>query len=105
MKAALFLAVLTVASVANAQGTFRNMDFELANVPVVPSGQFGADVSIASGLPGWTAYFNGQAVNPTNTISHNDLSLAAAAIGIEGPQWNPAQILQGQYTAYLMGDF
>ena len=44
MKAALFLAVLTVASVANAQGIFQNMNFELANVPGIPAGQYGADV-------------------------------------------------------------
>src|SRR5262249_13775833 len=97
--------LILVSRQSHGQGTFRNLDFELANVPFVPSGQFGARVSITSGLPGWTGYFNGQPSSATSTILHNNLSLAAATIGIMGPQWFPAEILQGQYTAYLMGDF
>jgi hypothetical protein len=97
MKAALFLAVLTVASVANAQGTFRNLDFESANVPSLPAGGI---VSLTDGMPGWSAdvLFNGG-------IYHNSISIGGASIAIEGPQFDPAFILFGNYTAYLVGDF
>lgn len=86
----------------HAQGTFGNLDFEAANVPVVPTGQFGADVTVAQGLPGW----NATPVNVSNnTIGHNTVSLGGPVVAIEGPQWDSSQILQGQYSAYLVGAF
>ena len=81
---------------------FVNLDFESANVPDVPAGQFGADVAVTEGLPGWTAYLGGGQVNQ---IGHNDISIGGAYISIQGPQWNSSQILQGQYTVLLQGQF
>ena len=98
MKPILFLTVLTVTSVANAQGTFRNLDFELANVPFVPNGQDGGFVSSIDGLPGWTVYYGG---NPDTTIFHNSITLGAAEVGIFGPAWNQSDILQGTYSVFM----
>ena len=100
MKAALFLAVLTVASVANAQGTFRNLDFESANVASLPPGQ-GELVNLADGLPGWSA----DVVNAQGMIFHNNTSLGGPVIAIEGPDFDPMSILAGSFTAYLGGEF
>jgi hypothetical protein len=103
MKAcAICLLVLTSVIAAQAQGTFRNLDFELANVPLVPAGQFGADVPISQGLPGWSAFYNG---NPTTSIWHNNVTLGGAEIGILGPAWDSSQILQGSYSVMLQQSF
>jgi hypothetical protein len=80
--------------------SFQNLNFESSTVSVVPTNQFGADVTVAQGLPGWTAYIGGNAVS---TIGHNNTSLGGAYIAIEGPQWPSSQILAGNYTALLLG--
>jgi len=100
MKLAVLLAVLTVAFVANAQGTFRNLDFESANVASLPPGQ-GELVNLADGLPGWSA----DVTNAQGMIYHNGISLAGASIVIEGPGFDPMSILAGSFTAYVVGEF
>lgn len=51
------------------QGTlFRNLGFESASLPPVPVGEYGADVSVSQGLPGWTVQF-GSSTWPT--VKHN----------------------------------
>jgi len=86
---------LSVSYSAQSQGAFVNLDFEQANVPVVPSGQFGSDVLSTDGVPGWTTYMGGGQVN---TILHNNVTLSAAEIALFGPDWSPSQILQGSYS-------
>jgi hypothetical protein len=86
------------------QGTFRNLDFEEATVPDVPAGQYGSDVPVTAGLPGWTAYVY-DATNPVTTILHNNFSLGAPAVAILGPFWSPGGILQGQYSVRLQASF
>ncbi len=92
-------AMLTAALNACAQGTFQNLDFESANVPFVPAGQFGSDVAVSNGVPGWNVYIgSGQAA----TMLHNNISLGGATeVAIFGPQWFSSQILQGSYTVSL----
>src|SRR6266498_1540343 len=85
-------------SSAHGQGTFQNLNFEQANVPDVPFGQFGANVSSLDGVPFWTTYIG---TNQVGTIFHNNESLGAAAISILGPQWFPQRILEGNYTVQL----
>jgi len=95
----LFSAVLSFSYSAFCQGTFGNLDFESANLPFVPAGQFGADVPTTQGLPGWTAYFGNTQID---TISHNSMTLGVAPeVGIFGPAWFPSQILQGSYSVFL----
>jgi hypothetical protein len=100
------IAILVICGrVVWAQGTFRNLDFESANLPAIPTGQFGGFVSISNALPGWSAYLG---TTPTTQIWHNNYSLGAANISIIGPDWNGnipqgegINVLQGGYSAIL----
>lgn len=86
------------AAQGTSQSTFVNLDFEAANVPAVPVDQFGSDVLVSNGVPGWTVYIGGGQVF---SMLHNDMSLGAAEVAIYGPQWFPSQILEGSYTVSL----
>ena len=66
------LAVLLNAAGTMGQGTFQSLDFEAADVPVVPPGKFGSDVSVSNGVPGWTVYLGG---SPQSSMLHNNMSL------------------------------
>jgi hypothetical protein len=86
-----------------AQGTFRNLDFELANVPTLPSGQYGSlnGVLVSEALPFWTAFYGSEQVS---AVSHNSYSLGSANISILGPHWDNSlgtSIINGNYTAVL----
>jgi hypothetical protein len=87
---------------AHAQGTFRNLDFELANVPDLPYGQAGADVSVAEGMPYWTANIG---TNTTSTMLHNNFNLGNPAIAILGPSWSGVAVFQGNYMLLLQASF
>jgi hypothetical protein len=95
--AVIFALLLSVAGAAG-QGTFQNLNFEAANVPIVPAGQYGGDVSVSNGVPGWTVYFGGY---PQPVMGHNDISLGGADVEILGPQWVTNEILEGRYTVSL----
>jgi hypothetical protein len=92
------IAALLVAGDGVAQSTFQNLDFEAANVPNVPPLQFGSDVLVTDGVPGWTVYLGGI---PQSSMLHNNMSLGAAEVAIYGPQWFSSDILQGNYTVSL----
>jgi hypothetical protein len=79
---------------------FTNLNFESANVPNVPTNQLGGLISVALGMPGWTA--NPYVVGP-DMIGHNNMSTGGAFISIDGPSWPSSQILQGNYSAYIVG--
>ena len=92
------LALLLCVADALGQGAFQNLNFESANVPVVPPQQFGSDVSVSNGVPGWTVYLGG---SPQSSMLHNNMSLGAARVAINGPQWFADQILEGSYSVSL----
>ena len=75
MKTALFLAMLTVAYVADAQGTFRNMDFELSQVPISTPDQTTVGSSIA--IPFWAAYLG---TSQQTTVLYNGVTAGTAAV-------------------------
>jgi hypothetical protein len=75
-----------------------NLNFEAANVPVVPAGHFGSDVAVGDGVPGWTVSLGGI---QQSTMLHNNMSLGAAEVAIYGPQWYPVVILEGSYSVSL----
>jgi hypothetical protein len=77
---------------------FQNLDFEDANLSVIPSGQFGGLVSITNALPYWSGYLG---TNQTAQVLQNNLTLGSASIDIVGPDWTPSLIIQGQYTLVL----
>lgn len=80
------------------QGAFQNLNFEAANLPVIPSGQFGGQVSSLDALPSWTAYFG---TNQTSLVLHNNLTVGAVSISVFGPNFGTSQILQGNYSVLL----
>lgn len=97
--AVLALGFLTVsAGAALGQGSFQNLDFESATVPVVPPGQDGGLVPIGNAFPGWNGSVG---TNVQNQVLHNSLALGDAAIGILGPNYYSGAILEGSYTAVL----
>src|SRR5262245_39553177 len=82
----LFSTLMFVAPRGVAQPLFVNLDFELARVPVVPTGQFGQNVAVTNGLPGWMAFIDGSKVD---NILHNNVAIGGAAISLFGPNWFP----------------
>jgi hypothetical protein len=81
------------------QGTFQNLDFELANLPVIPTNQVGSFVSIGDGMPGWNAFLG---TSQQTQVLHNNLSFGSADVAIFGPNF-PYYIIEGDYTAALTG--
>jgi hypothetical protein len=92
----ILVSAITVADMALSQGTFVNLDFELAKVQDLPLGQ-GESVAVTNGVPGWGIFPE----LPGGTMLHNSLPLGGAAVSINGPQWPADQILQGIYTVAL----
>src|ERR1017187_649483 len=91
------VACLTWASNLRAQA-FQNLDFENANLSVIPSGEFGGSVPITNAIPFWVGYLG---TNQVTQVLQNNLTLGNASIDILGPDWNTSVILQGQYTVEL----
>jgi hypothetical protein len=75
---------------------FRNLDFELANLPTSPSEGI---VSTTLGMPAWTAVSG----LPAGEILYNSSPAGGAEIIIYGSSYDPALLIQGNYTAYLTG--
>jgi hypothetical protein len=104
-SAAILTFLILVAGV-HAQGTFRNLDFESAQLPPVPRGQSGGFVSAVDGIPGWIPYYNsGPNLLPGSSLSHNGLSLGGAALFIHGPDDFPERIIEGDYSVELVTNF
>lgn len=74
---------------------FVNLNFESANLPVIPAGEFGGLTSIEAALPGW------QANTPFGQIAHNNYALGSSSISIFGPDWQGRSILEGGFTLLL----
>lgn len=84
------------ASVGNAQGTFRNMDFGLSQVP--NSTPWGTLVPANQALPFWTA-FNG--INPINLVLYNSVTIGSASVDLLTPDDTTDGGIPGHYTAVL----
>jgi len=97
-RLAIGLALLLSLCGATGQGTFENLNFEAANVSDLPAGEYGSSVSVTDGVPGWVVYIGG---NQVSSMIHNNMSLGAAAVAIDGPFWFSSQILEGSYTVSL----
>jgi hypothetical protein len=83
---------------------FQNLDFESANVSNLPPNQV-EFVSVADGLPGWTAYIG---TNELTQASHNLITLGAPNVGVLGPQYYTLQFtqaLQGSYSAIIQAGY
>ena len=82
----------------HSQGTFRNLDFESAMVPVNPNGVF--ELPIANALPAWTAYIGG---SPVDLVLYDTRNLDAAGISLQDSTSPVFQPLQGNYSVFLQG--
>lgn len=83
---------------------FQNLDFESATLPTVPAGEYGTWVSIADGLPYWTASLGGE---PVEQVLHNSVTLGSPAVLVWGPDWQYGRggRIEGQFTVALWGSY
>lgn len=84
---------------AVSQGTFRNLDFELAQVsPLAPPG---TPLTAAAGIPLWTAYAGGveQSSILYNALYIGDLGVALLSSGPLDPYGSA--VIQGNFTVVL----
>ena len=99
MKIGWLITLILGLAASLAQGTFQNLDFESANIIPDPASPFYPHaVSVANGLPGWTAYegtFGGD-------ILYDTLALGDAAISIHDTNGD-ISIMQGNYTLFMQG--
>ena len=93
---------LSVVLSTEAQGTFQNLNFELANTGSLT---FALDVPVTSALPYWTVTTEG--VQQTQIV-YNGESAGAPAVNLIGPGYNPDVIpapIDGNYSVFLQGSF
>lgn len=79
-----------------AQGTFRNLDFESATVPVLLPGQSGGFVPFNDAFPDWVGFLG---TDNASLAAHNGLSAGGVLLSILGPNF-PVR-LDGNFTAAL----
>jgi hypothetical protein len=86
---------------ANAQGTFQNLDFELANPGQTvesPNGYpVGFNVPVANALPYWNVDYGGV---QQSTVNFNSPGLGSTLVTLVGEGW-PA--IDGNYSVLLQG--
>src|ERR1051326_8993707 len=87
---------------ALAQGTFRNMDFGLSQVPSsTPSGTL---VPVSQAFPFWTAYYAG--TNQFTSVAYNGVALGSVLVDLLTPDNTAAGGIPGHYTAVIQaGDY
>jgi hypothetical protein len=92
-KSALLATVMFVAFSTPAQNAFQNLKFESADVPPTGFEPYGTySVSVASALPGWTAYLGGQQITQ---MSYNSPTLSVATVCLIGPNWPSSYVQYG----------
>ncbi len=95
---ALAAGVLLAVVAARGQGTFQNLDFELPNGPLSPTGGFPTYVAFTNAFPGWAGYI-GQ--HEADVALYTSLFLDTATIALVTPATFRAHAIDGQYTAVL----
>lgn len=78
------LILLNAALLDAAAPPFQNLNFESANLPVLPVGQPGGLVSVTDALPGWNAFLGTQL---QSQVHHNEFAVGSSAITIRGPHF------------------
>ena len=90
--------LLSAALSAQAQGTFKNLDFEAANVSGYSSPNY---IPTTNAIPGWTAYLGG---TPQAYILYNNETLGDAAVSLQGTN-GIYQPIQGRFFVLLQATF
>ena len=108
MNARFFILLGGLAAARGFAQFFVNLDFEAANLPMVPSGQSGGIVSTATALPGWQMFF-GTNSDPVSTVQHNNYFLGTINTSVLGPIFSGGAfgvgIIEGNYMPYLQAGF
>lgn len=99
--------MLFLSSKAYTQGTFRNLDFESATVPVSqPPSQAGVPtVDIAVALPGWSASIG---TNQQSLVMYNTPTLDTSSVGVfrsNSPFPEVLHVIEGEFSAWVMGGY
>lgn len=94
LQVALILAQST--PVMSAQ--FTNLNFESANLPSIPPGEFGTVQPISLAMPGWVVFVG---PDPIDVVLHNNATIGTAAASIYGPFFPSSVIFEGSYTIVL----
>ena len=95
------LATLLAAASTHGQGTFQNLNFELANIVPIPGQPFA--VTVANALPGWTVDYGN--VQQTQ-ISYNQVVLGGetwVTLYANGYPDLPGPIIDGNFSVLLQG--
>ena len=98
INSGIIVAVLAVglsAPAASGQGTFQNLDFELATVGSDPTARA---VSFTSGFPGWTGYYDNAAM--AGTALYNTVFIGSSGFSHLDANGTPPIIIS-HYTAVL----
>jgi hypothetical protein len=101
MKLTVAIIVVAFSWSVSGQGTFQNLNFELANPgqtiqnPIGPA--YADNVPVADAVPYWSVYYGG--IQQTE-IDYNDPSLGSTAVTLVGGTW-PA--IDGNYSVMLQG--
>src|SRR5438876_1900161 len=90
------IALITVCC-AQAQGTFRNLDFEAASLVPIPGDPYGR-VEFAQAFPGWTGYVGG--VQEIRAL-YDNFFLDSSGIGVLDQSSSFGGLVQGNFSAFL----
>jgi len=102
MTARVFILLLGLTARASfAQGTFQNLDFESANLPVLPPGQSGGFVPVSDALPGWQVFYGNNPTTPVAMVGHNFDTAGAINASMFGPNFSGFPRLEGNFTPLL----
>lgn len=82
------------------QGTFQNLDFESATLPILPPGQLGGLVPVSTALPYWSVFIG---TNQVTQVLHNNYLGGDANVSILGPGWTVTLPLDGYYLLLQSG--
>jgi hypothetical protein len=97
-NALLLLASVAIVHGVQAQGTFQNLDFEMAQIVPLEDGSPRFYVMASKALPGWTAYFGS---GPSYFIFHNTISAGSQMVSIHDSLSPDFQPLQGNYSVAI----
>jgi hypothetical protein len=94
------LATLLAPVSAHAQGTFQNLNFELANPVSVGNPAEPNAVTAASAFPGWELYAGNVQLTQVN---FNDPDTGMTTVGLVGPNSPDFPAIDGNYSVLLQG--
>ena len=95
-----FLAVFAVSLLCHGQG-FINLNFESANVVVLPPGQ-SEFVTPAIAFPGWQLFWGAL---PATQVSHNSEAIGSVRTAILDPNYSLTPSLEGNFSIMLQPGF